>query len=218
MFFIFVCSLAALLVLLDFYVKNYTTYKIAKSIQGPPMLPIIGSTQFLFSPQGEFYWMTTEHIPSAARSQLQLIRHVYSFICAFIVERTYEIGMEFCNKFKNGFAYWTFGFFIYHIYSADSFEVINIVISKIGVTRFIDQSSNMWRTELLSFLWRQKIVTNPKHIEKSFSYRFLQLLLGTGLLTSTGEKWFARRKLLTPAFHFNILNGFQSTFKYVPTF
>lgn len=45
---------------------------------------------------------------------------------ASIVDKTFEIVTEFCKKFKNGFAYWSFGFFIYHIYSADSFEVIFI--------------------------------------------------------------------------------------------
>lgn len=48
------CSIVALLVFLDFLIKNFTTYKIAKSAQAPPMYPIIGSTQFLFSSQGEF--------------------------------------------------------------------------------------------------------------------------------------------------------------------
>ncbi|XP_055302936.1 probable cytochrome P450 4ac1 [Sitodiplosis mosellana] len=139
------CSIVALLVLLDFLVKNFTTYKIAKLSQGPPMYPIIGSTQFLFSSQ----------------------------------ENTFKMGTSLCSKYPSGFMYWTFGIMVYHIYSADSFE---------------------------------RIVTNPKHIEKSFTYKFLHQLLGTGLLTSTAEKWFARRKLLTPAFHFNILNGFQSTF------
>lgn len=61
----------------------------------------------------------------------------------------------------------------------------------------------------------EKILTNPKHIEKSLSYKFLHSLLGTGLLTSTGEKWLKRRKLLTPAFHFSVLNSFQSTFRFV---
>lgn len=46
--------LAALLMLLDFSVRQFTTYKIAKSMQSPSMLPIIGSTQLLFQTQGEF--------------------------------------------------------------------------------------------------------------------------------------------------------------------
>lgn len=49
----FFCSLVAFLVALDFYVKHFTTYKIAKSMQSPPMLPIIGSILFLCASQGE---------------------------------------------------------------------------------------------------------------------------------------------------------------------
>lgn len=55
----------------------------------------------------------------------------------------------------------------------------------------------------------QKIMTNSKHTEKSFIYNFLHPWLGTGLITSYGEKHLARRKLLTPSFHFNILKRVQ---------
>ncbi|CAH1100869.1 unnamed protein product [Psylliodes chrysocephalus] len=52
------------------------------------------------------------------------------------------------------------------------------------------------------------VLNNSKHINKSIIYDFLHSWLGSGLLTSGGTKWHKRRKILTPAFHFNILQEF----------
>jgi cytochrome P450 family 4 subfamily V len=52
------------------------------------------------------------------------------------------------------------------------------------------------------------LVSSSKNTEKSFFYNFLHPWFGTGLLTSYGEKWQARRRLITPTFHFEILNDF----------
>ncbi|XP_025262469.1 cytochrome P450 4C1-like isoform X1 [Camponotus floridanus] len=54
----------------------------------------------------------------------------------------------------------------------------------------------------------ETILSSTNHIEKGFFYDALHSWLGTGLLTSKGVKWHTRRKILTPTFHFNILNQF----------
>lgn len=59
------------------------------------------------------------------------------------------------------------------------------------------------------------LMTSSKYITKSKLYHFGESFFGTGLLTSTGQKWFQRRRILTPAFHFTILQDFLQIFKYI---
>ncbi|XP_011636813.1 cytochrome P450 4c3-like [Pogonomyrmex barbatus] len=67
------------------------------------------------------------------------------------------------------------------------------------------------------FLYRveavQPLLSSSVHIDKSLEYQYLKPWLGTGLVTSTGEKWHFRRKLLTPTFHSGLLEVYLKTVK-----
>ncbi|CAG2172884.1 unnamed protein product [Oppiella nova] len=52
------------------------------------------------------------------------------------------------------------------------------------------------------------LLTSNTNIDKSPEYDFAVPWLGLGLFTSTGDRWRGHRKMLTPAFHFRILESF----------
>lgn len=54
------------------------------------------------------------------------------------------------------------------------------------------------------------LLSSNKNITKGRLYYTLSFWLGEGLLLSTGALWKSRRRLLTPAFHFDILEEFLS--------
>ncbi|XP_017034672.3 probable cytochrome P450 4d14 [Drosophila kikkawai] len=58
----------------------------------------------------------------------------------------------------------------------------------------------------------EAIMSSQQTIQKNNLYGLLVNWLGDGLLLSTGKKWFRRRKVITPAFHFKILEDFVEVF------
>ncbi|XP_063922936.1 cytochrome P450 4c3-like isoform X2 [Zophobas morio] len=59
----------------------------------------------------------------------------------------------------------------------------------------------------------EHVLSSTKVLVKSDDYNFLRPWLGNGLLTSDGRKWKERRRILTPAFHFQILEQFIEVFE-----
>uniref|UniRef100_A0A336LX39 CSON004226 protein n=1 Tax=Culicoides sonorensis TaxID=179676 RepID=A0A336LX39_CULSO len=66
---------------------------------------------------------------------------------------------------------------------------------------------------LLKAEFIEKVLTSNTNIKKSEFYELeIKKWLGNGLIISSGEKWHTHRKILTPTFHFSILEGFCDVF------
>ncbi|KAH7985171.1 hypothetical protein HPB49_026570 [Dermacentor silvarum] len=87
----------------------------------------------------------------------------------------------------------------------------------IGYTRIV-QSTKLAFTKIYIGVWPIVLLSSAEAVEvlmksntlldKALLYGLMNSWLGTGLLTSPKRKWRARRKLLTPAFHFKLLDDF----------
>ena len=58
----------------------------------------------------------------------------------------------------------------------------------------------------------ESLLCHAKSVQKSEEYEYTKDWIGEGLITSSGEKWFQRRKAITPGFHFSILQSFVGIF------
>nr|XP_022906467.1 cytochrome P450 4C1-like isoform X2 [Onthophagus taurus] len=58
----------------------------------------------------------------------------------------------------------------------------------------------------------EQIMSSSIHVHKGMMYEALKEWLGDGLLISNGVKWHQRRKMITPTFHFKILEHFMPVF------
>lgn len=88
---------------------------------------------------------------------------------------------------------------------------------------FLEMTKKYGKTYRMFILYEHNvIVTDPKDAEvilssnqyiiKNSIYDVAKRWLGAGLLISNGKKWFARRKAITPTFHFKILDEFVEVF------
>ncbi|XP_053672593.1 cytochrome P450 4C1-like [Anopheles nili] len=103
---------------------------------------------------------------------------------------------------------------LYLLYGKKPHEIFTTIDQR---TRQYDGIHRIWvgmtpEVRLSKAEYVEQIISASKHTEKANLYRFLADWLGEGLLTSKGERWFQHRKLITPTFHFNILDGFCEVF------
>lgn len=58
----------------------------------------------------------------------------------------------------------------------------------------------------------EQVLSSTRLLDKAHEYSFLGRWLNEGLLVSSGRKWHRRRKIITPAFHFRILEAYVEIF------
>ncbi|GFS92416.1 cytochrome P450 4V2, partial [Nephila pilipes] len=93
--------------------------------------------------------------------------------------------------------------------------------------QFLKERNDLFQQQQLFYLWefykphiflvkaeavKQLLSKGNGANEKSWHYEFMKPFAGTGLVTSSVDKWKPRRKLLTPCFHADILRGFLTVF------
>uniref|UniRef100_A0AAG5DDU3 Cytochrome P450 n=1 Tax=Anopheles atroparvus TaxID=41427 RepID=A0AAG5DDU3_ANOAO len=93
----------------------------------------------------------------------------------------------------------------------DIFDIVTGLHKRYGPDVAVIRSFNDLVLDLSSTKNVEKVLL-AKSTKKSFVYDYLEPWLGTGLLISFGEKWLQRRKIITPAFHFKILDQFMDVF------
>lgn len=80
-----------------------------------------------------------------------------------------------------------------------------------GISRF--WTFNRAEVRLSKPEYVEKVLSSSKNITKPKGYELeFKKWLGDGLILSTGEHWFSHRKVITPTFHFTILEDFYEVF------
>ncbi|KAI4464348.1 cytochrome p450 family 4 [Holotrichia oblita] len=102
----------------------------------------------------------------------------------------------------------------YIFIGASSEELFNIILK---LTEKYAPAFRCWNGSLPEIVTMkpehfEMIMSSSNHITKGQNYNNFHDWLGQGLLTSSGNRWFRHRKLITPTFHFKILENYMNVF------
>nr|XP_022906724.1 cytochrome P450 4C1-like [Onthophagus taurus] len=146
----------------------------------------------------------------------------YYFIAAFVIAILWWIKnrvkyekeiVQYVDKLPGPKAYPLIGTFyvFFGVKRNDVFKVMKGISEKYGpLYRTWAKSSpevNIMKPEYFELVMKSSTL-----ITKGKIYDFMFPWLGDGLLISSGAKWFQRRKMITPAFHFRILEHYMEVF------
>ncbi|KAG5868455.1 hypothetical protein JTB14_010836 [Gonioctena quinquepunctata] len=88
------------------------------------------------------------------------------------------------------------------------------------LSKFCNQYNGLYRLDLIGaqyivaseYDFLEFMLSTTMILDKNDTYVFLDKWLGSGLITAEATKWKMSRKILTPAFHFSILEQFVDVF------
>ena len=143
---------------------------------------------------------------------MSLISALVLTVILLLVLKRLNKGYRFFNQLPGPKCYPIIGNIldVIRLNQAEVFEFTRKCCAKYGTFRF--WSLGIYHIGLSRTKDAAVLLSSTKHTDKSWIYDFLKDFLGTGLLISNGEKWQTRRKILTPTFHFNILQQFAVIF------
>nr|XP_027195023.1 cytochrome P450 4c3-like [Dermatophagoides pteronyssinus] len=164
---------------------------------------------------------TSSFIISSSLIKYLILTSIFTFIIIHIIRRQYQL-VTLVNKIPgppvNPWVPWLgHAYIVLDLdrcrYQHGTYALIYQMVSSVNKIYQQEGICRMWiGLKPLVLLYRPddvEVILNSNTLtQKSAEYRFLNSWLGEGLVTSGRQKWRIRRKILTPAFHFRIIEDF----------
>lgn len=119
----------------------------------------------------------------------------------FHTEAAFEQREKFRHKYGKDYRVYVLGQLTYVITSPDAAEA-----RLFSTHSFFCHFKNLFENNVYFFcsiFFAKSVLSDPEISSKGQIYKFMHNLMGTGLLTSNGDKWQKRRRMLGPFYRSN---------------